>query len=84
MKRKALKAAFPYTLPICIGFLFLGMSYGFLMRSKGFSLLYPLFMSLFIFAGSMEFVTVNLLLSTFQPIYAFFLTLITHDTTLNF
>ena len=75
MKRKALKAAFPYTLPICIGFLFLGMSYGFLMRSKGFSLLYPLFMSLFIFAGSMEFVTVNLLLSTFQPIYAFFLTL---------
>ena len=26
MKRKALKAAFPYTLPICVGFLFLGRS----------------------------------------------------------
>ena len=25
----------PYTLPICVGFLFLGMSYGFLMRSMG-------------------------------------------------
>ena len=36
MKRKALKAAFPYTLPICVGFLFLGLSYGFLMRSQGF------------------------------------------------
>ena len=75
MKKKAFRAAFPYTLPICIGFLFLGMSYGFMMRSKGFSFVYPLFMSMFIFAGSMEFVTCNLLLSAFNPIAAFFLAL---------
>lgn len=75
MKMKALKAALPYTIPICIGFLFLGLSYGFLMRSKGFSFLYPMLMSLFIFAGSMEFVTVNLLLSAFHPLNAFFLAL---------
>lgn len=75
MKKKAFKAALPYTLPICIGFLFLGMSYGFLMRSKGFSFVYPMLMSLFIFAGSMEFVTVNLLLTEFNPFYAFCLTL---------
>lgn len=75
MKTKALKAAMPYTIPICVGFLFLGMSYGFLMRSKGFSFVYPMLMSFFIFAGSMEFVTVNLLLSAFHPMYAFFLTL---------
>lgn len=75
MKTKAFKAALPYTIPICIGFLFLGMSYGFLMRSKGFSFIYPMLMSFFIFAGSMEFVTANLLLSAFDPIYAFFLTL---------
>lgn len=75
MRKKAFRAAFPHTLPIAVGFLFLGMSYGFLMRSKGFSFLYPLFMSLFIFAGSMEFVTVDLLLSAFNPLYAFFLTL---------
>ena len=55
MKRNALKYAFPYTLPICAGFLFLGMSYGFFASSKGFSFIYPLFMSMFIFAGSMEF-----------------------------
>ncbi len=30
MKRKAFCAALPYTIPICVGFLFLGMSYGFL------------------------------------------------------
>ena len=75
MKTKAFKTALPYTLPICVGFLFLGMSYGFLMRSKGFSFVYPMLMSLFIFAGSMEFVTVDLLLSTFNPLHALFLAL---------
>ena len=75
MRRKALKAAFPYTLPICVGFLFLGISYGFLMRSKGFSFVYPLCTSLFIFAGSMEFVTAELLLSAYNPLHAFLLAL---------
>lgn len=76
MKTKALRAALPYTLPICIGFLFLGISYGFLMGSYGFSFVYPMLMSLFIFAGSMEFVTANLLLlPVFQPLHAFLLTL---------
>lgn len=75
MKLKALKTAFPHTLPICIGFLFLAISYGFLMRSKGFSFIYPMLMSMLIFAGSMEFVTINLLLLPFNPITAFLLTL---------
>ncbi len=75
MKKKAFRTALPYTIPVAVGFLFLGMSYGFLMRSKGFSVLYPMLMSFFIFAGSMEFVTVNLLLSAFHPAYAFFLAL---------
>ena len=35
MKKKAFRAALPYSLPICIGFLFIAMSYGFLMRSRG-------------------------------------------------
>ena len=77
MKTKAFRAALPYTLPICVGFLFLGMSYGFLMRSQGFSFVYPMLMSLFIFAGSMEFVTANLLLMpSCQPLHAFLLTLL--------
>ncbi len=75
MKIKAFKAALPYTIPICAGFLLLGISYGFLMQSQGFSFLYPLSMSFFIFAGSMEFVTINLLLAAFNPLSAFFLTL---------
>ncbi len=75
MKYKAFQAALPYTLPICVGFLFISISYGFLMASKGFSFWYPLFMSMLIFAGSMEFVTVSLLLSPFDPLHALILTL---------
>lgn len=66
MKKKAFRAALPYTLPICVGFLLIGASYGLLMRSKGFSVWYPMAMSALIYAGSMEFVTVNLLLSAFR------------------
>ena len=58
---KALKAAFPHTLPILAGFLFLGMAYGILVHSKGFAWPWTLLMSSTIFAGSMEFVAVGLL-----------------------
>ena len=71
----AFREALVKTLPICVGFLFLGMSYGFLMKSRGFPTVYPLFMSMFIFAGSMEFIAMNLLLSAFNPLYSFLLTL---------
>ena len=67
MKMQAFKAALPHTLPIAVGFLFLGVSYGFLMRSLGFSFVYPMLMSLFIFAGSMAFVAAHLLLLPFNP-----------------
>lgn len=71
----ALRAAFPYTVPIFAGFWFLGITYGVLMRTEGFSVWYPFLMSLTIFAGSAEFVAANLLLGAFQPVGAFFLTL---------
>lgn len=71
----ALKAAFPKTIPILAGFLFLGMTYGIYMNVSGFSFIYPMLMSMTIFAGSMEFVTVNLLLGTFNPIQALAMTL---------
>lgn len=75
-KLKALKAAFPLTIPIMAGFLFLGIAYGIFMNSKGFSFWWSMLMSSVIFAGSMEFVAVSFLTSTvFSPLYAFFLTL---------
>ncbi|MCR8928854.1 azaleucine resistance protein AzlC [Priestia megaterium] len=71
----ACRAAFPYTVPILTGFLFLGIAYGIYMHSLGFSAIYPILMSLIIFAGSMEFVAANLLLVPFHPLNALFLTL---------
>lgn len=38
---KALKAAFPHTVPILAGFLFLGMTYGIYMNVSGFKFVYP-------------------------------------------
>ncbi|MGI5959713.1 MAG: AzlC family ABC transporter permease [Massiliimalia sp.] len=73
--RAAFRAALPHTLPICAGFLFLGTAYGVYMNAAGFSFWWPLLMSLTIFAGSMEFVTVNLLLQAFDPVHAFFMAL---------
>ncbi len=45
------------------------------MNVSGFLFWYPCLMSLTIFAGSMEFVTANMLLGAFNPIQAFTLTL---------
>ncbi len=72
---KAFKAAFPYTLPIFAGFWFLGLTYGIYMNVSGFSFLYPMTMSLVIFAGSAEFVAVNLLMGSFNPLQAFLVAL---------
>ena len=50
-KVKALKAAFPYTIPVMTGYLFLGAAYGILMSSKGYGFGWSLLMSVFVFAG---------------------------------
>lgn len=75
MKRKALRAAFPHTIPVFTGYLVLGISYGVLITAKGFPFWMPMLTSLSIFAGSMEFVLVNLLLSGFDLLQAFLMTL---------
>lgn len=72
---RALKAAFPHTIPIFAGFWFLGLTYGIYMNVSGFPFWYPMLMSLTIFAGSVEFVAVNMLLGAFNPIQALAMTL---------
>jgi 4-azaleucine resistance transporter AzlC len=75
VKMKAFKAAFPHTIPIFAGFWFLGLTYGIYMRASGFSFWYPMVMSLVIFAGSIEFVTVSMLLAPFHPLSTLMMTL---------
>ena len=74
-KIKALKAAWPHTIPVLTGFLFLGMAYGILMESKGFGILWILSISSIVFAGSIQYVAIAFLTSAFNPLYVFFMTL---------
>ena len=75
MRRRALAAAFPHTVPILAGFLFLGMAYGIYMNVSGFSFWYPMLMGLTIFGGSLEFVAVSMLLAPFAPLQTFLVAL---------
>lgn len=71
VRLKAFKCAFPHTIPIFLGFWFISFAYGVLMNVSGFSFWYPLLMSLVIFGGSLEFITVSMLLSPFAPLSVF-------------
>ena len=72
---KAAGAAFPQTIPILAGYVFLSIAYGIYMNAFGFNFLYPMFMSMLIYAGTVQFVAVGLLMAVFDPINAFVLTL---------
>lgn len=76
MKFQAFKFVFPRTLPILTGFWFIGVAYGTYMNVSGFSFVYPMLMSLIIFGGSLEFICVSMLLSTYAPLSAFVVALV--------
>lgn len=73
--KKAFITALPQTIPIFTGFWFLGLTYGIYMNVSGFSFLYPMLMSMTIFAGSIEFITANMLMGAFNPIQSLVLAL---------
>lgn len=74
-KTRALKAAFPATIPVLTGFLCLGMAYGVLMQTKGYGPLWSTLMSAVAFCGSMQFVAITLLTTAFDPLQAFVLSI---------
>ncbi|QPB42257.1 azaleucine resistance protein AzlC [Rodentibacter haemolyticus] len=73
--REAAKAAFPYSVPMIAGFLFLGIAYGIYMKALGFGVLYPMLMTLLIYAGSVEFIAAGALIAPFSPLSVFLITL---------
>ena len=74
--RIACKAAFPHTIPVLTGYIFLGMAFGILLNSKGYSAWWALLMSGLIYAGSMQFVAIELLASIFNPIQTIVMSLV--------
>ncbi len=67
----AFRAALPQTIPVLAGYVFLGITYGILMVTSGFPILYPILTAIIVYTGSMEFLLVSILMSSFHPMACF-------------
>ena len=56
-----LKKAFLATIPVMAGYVVLGIGFGMLLQTRGYGVLWAFAMSFFIFAGSMQYVAVDLM-----------------------
>lgn len=59
--KKVVKQAFVDTLPVMTGYLVLGLGFGIIMKTNGYGILLAFAMSLFIYAGSMQYIAIGLL-----------------------
>ena len=69
------KYAFRQSLPVMAGYLVLGMGFGVHLETKGYGVFWALAMSLFIYAGSMQYVAIDLLTGGASLISAALMTL---------
>ena len=72
---RAVRAAFPHTVPILTGYLVLGAAYGLLMQTTGFGAPWVLLMSAVAYCGSMQFVAITLLAGAYDPLQALLMSL---------
>ena len=63
MRNILIKKAFINTFPVMTGYIVLGMGFGILLKTKGYGVWWALAMSVFIYAGSMQYLAVSLLTS---------------------
>ena len=63
VNKRLIRTAFVDTVPVMTGYVFLGFGFGILMQQNGFGVLWAAAMSLFIYAGSMQYVAISLLTS---------------------
>ena len=61
MNKTVIRKAFLDTVPVMTGYVFLGFGFGIVMHQSGYGGLWPVAMSLFIYAGSMQYMAVSLL-----------------------
>lgn len=57
--KKAIKAAFPATIPVLLGYLSIGIAFGLLFENAGYNFIWAFFMSLVVYAGAMQFIAVS-------------------------
>jgi 4-azaleucine resistance transporter AzlC len=57
--KKAIRAAFPATIPVLLGYLSIGIAFGLLFENAGYNFIWAFFMSLVVYAGAMQFIAVS-------------------------
>lgn len=72
--KKAFRKAFPYTIPVLTGYLFIGIAFGVMYAEKGYSFLWAILMSVLVFAGSGQYLAVNFFVPGISFVQAIFLT----------
>ena len=61
MQKSAVRTAFRDKLPVMAGYVFLGFGFGILLQQRGYGVLWSGAMSLFIYAGSMQYLAISLI-----------------------
>ncbi|HEX2924218.1 MAG TPA: AzlC family ABC transporter permease [Chloroflexota bacterium] len=74
--RRVAKYAFVRTLPVLFGYLFLGIAFGLLLQKAGYNFVWAFFISLFVYAGVMQFVLVSFLSGGVSLVTAAIMTLL--------
>ncbi len=64
--KKTIKAAFTASIPVLLGYVFVGIAFGLLMRNAGYSVWWAALMSVTVYAGSMQFVAINFFSGAFS------------------
>ena len=67
-KKEIIKYAFLKSLPVMAGYIFLGIAFGIVLEEAGYNYLWALFMSVCVFAGSMQFAMVPLMAAGVSPV----------------
>lgn len=72
--KKAFRKAFPYTIPVLTGYLFIGIAFGVMYAEKGYSFLWAILMSVLVYAGSGQYLAVNFFVPGISFVQVIFLT----------
>lgn len=72
--KAAFKAAFPHTVPVLTGYLFIGIAFGVMFAEKGYNFIWAGIMSLVVYAGSGQYLAVEFFEPDFSLVQVVFLT----------
>ena len=72
--KQAFRKAFPYTIPVLTGYLFIGIAFGVMYAEKGYSFLWAILMSIVVYAGSGQYLAVNFFVPGISFVQIVFLT----------